>query len=94
MNGRRRPIGVWNVSLHGPMTSGSVSANNPSEPRITAMSVRESVNCSSSGGRYADVVVSENASPNAPRPSTHGRPRRRCGNGTMLAGSVDIASLL
>ena len=72
MNGRRRPIGVWNVSLHGPMTSGSVSANIPSEPRITAISVRESVNLSSSGGRYADVVVRENASPNAPRPSTHG----------------------
>ena len=23
MNGLRRPIGVWNESLHGPITSGS-----------------------------------------------------------------------
>ena len=29
MNGRRRPIGVWNVSLHGPMTSGSVMREDP-----------------------------------------------------------------
>ena len=30
MNGRRRPSGVWNVSLQGPITTGSVSANRPS----------------------------------------------------------------
>ena len=71
MNGRRLPIGVWNVSLHGPITSGSVSAKSPSEPRMTAISVRESVNRSSNEGRYADVVVNDNASPNAPRPRIH-----------------------
>ena len=30
MNGRRRPSGVWNVSLQGPITSGRVSAKTPS----------------------------------------------------------------
>jgi hypothetical protein len=33
------------------------------------MSVPESVKRSSNGGRYAAVVVIENARPNAPRPS-------------------------
>jgi len=51
MNGRRRPIGVWNVSLHGPITSGSVSAKIPSEPRMRAISVRDDVNLPRSGGR-------------------------------------------
>ena len=69
MNGRRRPSGVWKVSLHGPITSGSVSANSPSAASTSAISVAESVNLPSSGGRYAAVVVSENASPKAPRPS-------------------------
>ena len=68
MNGRRRPIGVWNVSLHGPITSGNVSANTPSAASTAAISVLESVNFSSSGGRYAAVVVIEKARPNAPRP--------------------------
>ena len=58
---------------------------------MTAISVRESVNCSSSGGRYADVVVSEYASPNAPRPSTQERPRLRRGSETTFAGRVDIS---
>ena len=35
MNGRRRPSGVWKVSLHGPITGESVSANTPSAPRMT-----------------------------------------------------------
>ena len=51
MNGRRRPIGVWNVSLHGPITSGSASANTPSAASTAAIIVFESVNRSSSGGR-------------------------------------------
>ena len=42
---------------------------------MTAINVRESVNRWSTGGRYADVVVSESASPNAPRPRIHDRPR-------------------
>ena len=69
MNGRRRPSGVWNVSLHGPMISGSVIAKSPSAASTSAISVAEVVNCPSSGGRYAAVVVSENASPKAPSPS-------------------------
>jgi hypothetical protein len=69
MNGRRRPRGVWNVSLHGPITSGSVIAKSPSAASTSAISVAEVVNWPSSGGRYAAVVVSENASPKAPRPS-------------------------
>ena len=43
MNGRRRPSGVWNVSLHGPITSGNVSANAPSAARTSPTSVVESV---------------------------------------------------
>ena len=51
MNGRRRPSGVWNESLHGPMTSGSVIAKSPSAARTSAIRVAEVVNCPSSGGR-------------------------------------------
>ena len=51
MNGLRRPIGVRNVSLHGPITSGTVSANAPSAATMAAISVRESVNFASRGGR-------------------------------------------
>ena len=29
MNGRRRPSGVWNESLHGPITGETHSANTP-----------------------------------------------------------------
>src|SRR3954453_1806220 len=69
MNGRRRPRGVWNVSLQGPITSGSVSANRPSAARTAAISEVELVYLPSSGGRYAAVVVSDQARPKAPRPS-------------------------
>ena len=51
MNGRRRPSGVWNVSLHGPITSGSVSAKNPSAARTRPTSVVESVYRPRIGGR-------------------------------------------
>ena len=43
MNGRRRPSGVWNVSLHGPITSGSVSAKKPSAASTSPTRVVESV---------------------------------------------------
>ena len=69
MNGRRRPSGVWNESLHGPITSGRLIAKTPSAARTSAISVADDVNWPRSGGRYAAVVVSENASPNAPTPS-------------------------
>ena len=51
MNGRRRPSGVWKVSLHGPITSGSVSANAPSAARTRPTSVVESVYRCRMGGR-------------------------------------------
>ena len=89
----RLPIGVWNVSLQGPITSGSVSAKMPSEPRITAINVRESVKRWRIGGRYADVVVNESARPKAPRPRNHDRPRLRCGSGTIFAGTLDTCSI-
>ena len=76
MNGRRRPIGVWKVSLHGPITSGSEIAKTPSAASTAAIIVFESVNFASSGGRYAAVVVIENASPKAPSPRIQTRPRR------------------
>jgi hypothetical protein len=51
MNGRRRPIGVWNESLQGPMMGESMSAKIPSAPRIAPMSPPEFVKRCSSGGR-------------------------------------------
>ena len=51
MNGRRRPSGVWNVSLHGPITSGSVSAKTPSAASTAAINDVESVYLPSTGGR-------------------------------------------
>jgi hypothetical protein len=51
MNGRRRPRGVWNESLHGPITSGSATANRPSAASTSAISVAELVNWPSSGGK-------------------------------------------
>ena len=69
MKGRRRPSGVWNESLQGPITSGSATAKRPSAASTSAISVVDDVNPPSSGGRNAAVVVSEKASPNAPRPS-------------------------
>src|ERR687884_708375 len=75
MNGRRRPSGVWNVSLHGPITGDSASANTPSAPSTSPIRVPESVKRSSNGGRYAAVVVIEKARPNAPNPSVQGSAR-------------------
>ena len=40
MNGRRRPSGVWNESLHGPITGEITSAKTPSAPRITPITRR------------------------------------------------------
>ena len=92
MNGRRRPIGVWNVSLHGPITGEISSAKIPSAPRITPISPPESVKRLMSGGRYAAVVVSENASPNAPSPSVQSSPRLTGGTATSASEAcvVDI----
>ena len=90
MNGRRRPSGVWNVSLHGPITGDSASANTPSAPRMSPISDPESVKCRRSGGRYAAVVVIENASPNAPKPSVQKRVRRTVGD-RAAASAVSCA---
>ena len=76
MNGRRRPSGVWKVSLHGPITGESASANTPSDPSTSPISAPDSVKCRRIGGRATEVVVIENASPNAPRPSVQKRLRR------------------
>src|SRR5512132_3643822 len=70
MNGRRRPSGVWKVSLHGPITSGSVSAKTPSAASTSPTSVVDSVYRPRIGGRYAAVGVSAQASPSAPAPRT------------------------
>ena len=51
MNGRRRPSGVWKLSLHGPITSGSEIAKSPSAARTSAIRVADVVNWPSSGGR-------------------------------------------
>ena len=40
MNGLRRPSGVWNVSLQGPITSGRVSAKSPSAASTAPISER------------------------------------------------------
>src|SRR3954465_13835729 len=80
MKGRRRPSGVWNVSLHGPITGDNASANTPSAPSTRPMSVPDSVKRCSNGGKYAAVVVIEKASPNAPRPSVQKSLRRTAGS--------------
>ena len=51
MNGRRRPIGVWKVSLQGPITRGTLSAKSPSAAMIAAMTVAELVKRSRYLGR-------------------------------------------
>ena len=48
----------------------------PSAASTAAIIVFESVNFDSSGGRYAAVVVIENARPKAPSPRIQTRPRR------------------
>src|SRR5947199_4612887 len=93
MNGRRRPSGVWKVSLHGPITGESESANTPSAPSTSPISVPDSVKRCSSGGRYAAVVVIENASPNAPRPSVQKMLRRTAGE-RRAASAVSCATKL
>ena len=69
MKGRRRPSGVWNVSLQGPTTGDRVSAKNPSAPITSPITEPEVVKECSSGGSATEIVVIEKARPNAPRPS-------------------------
>src|SRR5262245_16975353 len=90
MKGRRRPSGVWNVSLHGPITIGRVSAKNPSAASTSPTSVVELVYCLRIGGRYAAVVVSAQASPRAPVPRTSVSRRawRRASDGDGGAGET------
>ena len=51
MNGRRLPSGVWNVSLHGPITSGRVNAKTPSAASTAPISEVDAVYSPSTGGR-------------------------------------------
>src|SRR5438552_378318 len=94
MNGRTRPGGVWKVSLHGPITSGSVRAKIPSEPRMRPINPPESVNLERNGGRYAAVVVIENASPKAPNPSVQTSARgcdRPVRGGSVTSSATSLA---
>src|SRR3954462_12325385 len=93
MKGRRRPSGVWNVSLQGPITGDSASANTPSAPSTRPISVPDSVKRWSNGGKYAAVVVIEKASPNAPRPRVQKSLRRTAGS-RAAAGAVSWATKL
>src|SRR6188472_1617491 len=93
MNGRRRPSGGWNVSLQGPITGDSVIAKTPSAPSTSPISVPESVKRERSGGRYAAVVVIENARPKAPRPSVQKR-EVRTGGVRTVAWAVSCATKL
>src|SRR5436190_7716379 len=89
MNGRRRPSGVWNVSDHGPITGESASANSPSAPSTSAISVPDSVYRPSNTCMYVVVVIA-NASPNAPSPSDQTRPVR---SGTSAPLGADACSV-
>ena len=91
MNGRRRPSGVWNESLHGPTIGETVSANRPSAPIATPISVPESVNVRSSGGSATEMVVTEKASPKAPSPSDQIR-LRRTGGALTSACDPDVVA--
>src|SRR6476620_6017337 len=91
MNGRRRPSGVWNESLQGPTIGETVSANRPSAPIATPISVPESVNVRSSGGSATEMVVTEKASPNAPSPSDQIR-LRRTGGALTSACDPDVVA--
>src|SRR5205823_2670187 len=62
MNGRRRPSGVWNESLHGPTIGESVKAKKPSAPMTRPIKEPDLVNVCRSGGRATEIVVIEKAS--------------------------------
>ena len=66
---------MWNESLHGPITGESVKAKKPSAPITRPMTEPDSVNVLSSGGSATEMVVIENARPNAPKPSVQNRRR-------------------
>jgi hypothetical protein len=72
---------VWNVSLHGPITSGNAIAKTPSAEMTAAISTEELVKRPNSGGRYAATIEIEKASPKAPNPSDQTRPGFRLGTG-------------
>src|SRR5919198_1592216 len=92
MNGRRRPSGVWKVSLHGPITGERSSAKTPSARSTRAISVPELVKWPSSTGRKVSVVI-EKARPKAPSPSTHtSRPPASCGRGGATSSWTLIRS--
>src|ERR1044072_8846371 len=86
LNGRRRPSGVWKESLQGPTIGDSVRAKKPSAPIASPISEPDSVNVLSSGGSATEIVVIENASPKAPRPSVQNRRRGTAGARTGAAG--------
>ena len=79
------------MSLHGPITGDNASANTPSEPSTSPITAPEAVKCRKIGGRATEVVVIENARPNAPSPSVQKRLRRTVGE-RAAASAVSCAT--
>src|SRR4051794_7446352 len=92
MNGRLRPRGVWNESLHGPTIGDSVKAKNPSAPIARPINDPESVNVCRSGGSPTEIVVIEKARPNAPEPRIQNC-RRRAGGSATSAVEADVEAI-
>src|SRR5436309_14245287 len=72
MKGRRRPSGVWNVSLQGPTTGDRVSGKNPSAPITSPITESEVVKLCSSVGSETEMVEIVKARTTVPSLRVHG----------------------